>query len=390
MDNIKRKTTLGEFFGGIDHLSVITAVICSVYGFALVYSSVYSTLNPDTLLTSSIKVMLVTVLSSFVGLVLALILSMINYEAISKLWPFIAAGCVVLMIITFFFGTGPPDRPDARSWLDFKLFTIQTSEFLKIGFIISFSYHLDLVKDNINRIKSIIPLVIHGIIPIFLVVITGDAGSALIFLLMLIGMLFFAKINIGYFVAGICAMIVAFIGAWKLKIINGLQRSRIEALFYPEEYADGVMYQQINGKIAIGSGGLFGQGYLKGKMTQGQAVPVNESDMILTVAGEEFGYIGAMAVILLLTVLIIRVAVIGLKARDNVGYLMCMGVAVMLCAQVFVNIGMELSLLPCIGITLPLFSSGGSSSLSIYLALGIVLSVYRYSKAQNVSLFYKY
>ena len=389
MNNTKRKTSLGEFFGGLDHITIITAIICSVYGFMLVYSSVYATLNPDTLLMSSIKVMIVTVLSTIVGIIAAMILSMINYEVISKLWPFIAAGCVLLMIVTFFFGTGPEDRPDARSWLKFGRITIQTSEFLKIGFIISFSYHLDLVKDHINRIKNIIPLVIHGIIPIGLVVLTGDAGSALIFLLMFIGMLFFAKINIGYFVAGICAIIVAFISAWKLGIINGLQRSRIEALFYPEQYAD-VMYQQVNGKIAIGSGGLFGQGYLQGKMTQGGAVPVNESDMILTVAGEEFGYIGAMAVILLIAVLMIRIAKIGLKARDNVGYLMCMGISAMLFAQVVVNVGMELSLLPCIGITLPLFSSGGSSSLSIYLTLGIVLSVYRYSKAQKVSLFYKY
>lgn len=389
MKNTKQKTSLGEFFSGLDHITIIGAIICSVYGFLLVYSSVYATLNPDTLLMSSIKVMLVTVLSTIVGIILALVLSMINYEAISKLWPFIAAGCVVLMIITYFFGTGPADRPDARSWLDFKIFTIQTSEFLKIGFIISFSYHLDLVKDHINRIKNIVPLVIHGMIPIALVVLTGDAGSALIFLLMFIGMLFFAKINIGYFIAGICAIVVGFISAWKLGIINGLQRQRIEALFYPEEYAD-VLYQQINGKIAIGSGGMFGQGYLQGKMTQSGAVPVNESDMILTVAGEEFGYVGAMAVILLLAVLIIRIAKIGLKARDNVGYLMCTGISVMLFAQVIINIGMELSLLPCIGITLPLFSSGGSSSLSIYITLGIVLSVYRYSKAQNVSLFYKY
>lgn len=389
MNNTKSKTSIGEFFSGLDYITIITAIISSVYGFILVYSALYSKLDQDTLLKSSIKAMLVTVLSTAVGIIIALVLSLINYEAISKLWPFIAAGCIAMMIVTYFFGTGPPDRPDARSWLNFGLFTIQTSEFLKIGFIISFSYHLDLVKDHINRIKSIVPLVIHGLIPIGLVVLTGDAGSALIFLVMFIGMLFFAKINIGYFIAGICAIIVAFMSAWKLGIINGLQRSRIEALFYPEQYAD-VMYQQTNGKIAMGSGGLFGQGYLQGKMTQSGAVPVNESDMILTVAGEEFGYIGAMAVILLLAVLMIRIAKIGLKARDNVGYLMCFGVSVMLFAQVLVNVGMELSLLPCIGITLPLFSSGGSSSLSIYITLGIVLSVYRYSKAQKVSLFYKY
>ncbi len=138
----------------------------------------------------------------------------------------------------------------------------------------------------------------------------------------------------------------------------------------------------------MGSGGWLGQGFLNGTMTQSRQVPVNESDMILSVAGEEFGYIGTLAVIVILTVLVVRVISTGLKARDNVGYLMCSGIAVMLFAQIFINIGMELSILPCIGITLPLFSAGGSSSLCIYLALGIEMSVYRFSKAQNKSLLY--
>lgn len=385
MNKIKKRTTIGEFFSGLDFVTIITAVIASSYGLSLVYSATFSSLKEGKLFSSEFKAMFITVVG---GIVIAFILSLINYEVISKLWPIVAAGCVILMIITFFFGDAPSARQTAKSWLNFGFFTIQTSELLKVGFIISFSYHLDLVKDNINKLKTIVPLVIHGLIPIGLVVLTGDAGSALIFVIMFIGMLFFAKINIGYFVAGICAIIVSFAVAWRTGLINGIQRQRIEALFYPENYED-VMYQQVNGKIALGSGGLFGQGYLNGKMTQSGAVPENRNDMILTVAGEEFGYIGAMAVILLLAVLIIRVIFVGLRARDNVGYLMCFGVSVMLFAQVLVNVGMELSLLPCIGITLPLFSAGGSSSLSIYLALGIVLSVYRYSKDQTNTLFYK-
>ncbi len=384
METLKRKTTIGDFFGGLDFISIITAMIASAYGLTLVYSATYSSLKDGAFITSEVKAMFITVIG---GIIIALAISVINYEFISKLWPFIAAGCVGLMIITFFFGTAPSARQTARSWLDFGIFTIQTSELLKVGFIISFSYHLDLVKDKLNKLKTIIPLVIHGAVPIGLVMITGDAGSALIFLIMFIGMLFFAKVNIGYFVAGICAIVVGFIVAWKFNIISGIQRQRIVALFYPDNYKD-VMYQQTNGKIALGSGGLFGQGFLQGKMTQSGAVPENRNDMILTVAGEEFGFVGTMAVILLLALLILRVTKIGLSARDNVGYLMCTGVAVMLFAQVFVNIGMELSLLPCIGITLPLFSAGGSSSLSIYLAIGIVLSVYRYSKNQQKSLFY--
>lgn len=374
------------FFDGLDFVTAITAVLCSAYGLILVYSATHSSLSEGQVISSDVRSMLVSVMG---GLVFAIIVSNIDYEIISKLWPVIAGGCVLLMIITFIFGVAPESRPDAKSWLDLKIFYFQPSELLKVGFIISFSYHLDMVKDRINRIKTIIPIVIHGAIPVGLVLVTGDAGSALVFLIMFIGMLFFAKVNFGYFVAGICAILVGFAGAWKLGIISGIQRERITALFYPEQYPD-AMYQQNNAKIAMGGGGWTGQGFLNGTMTQSKefTVPENQNDMILSVAGEEFGYIGAMAVILLLVILVLRVLSTGLKARDNVGYLMCSGISTMLFAQIFINVGMALSLLPCIGITLPLFSAGGSSSLCIYLALGIELSVYRYSKSQSKSLFY--
>lgn len=373
------------FFGGLDFVTLITALIGSAYGLTLIYSATFSKLNEGQIITSDVRSTLISVAG---GIIFALVVCNIDYEIISKLWPIIAGGCILLMIITMFFGVAANEsRQDARSWLDLGIFTFQTSELLKVGFIISFSYHLDMVKDHINRLKTIIPLVIHGMIPVALVIATGDAGSALVFLIMFIGMLFFAKVHIGYFIAGICAIIVAFAGAWKLEIIDGIQRERITALFYPEQYAD-TLYQQTNGKIAMGSGGWLGQGFLNGTMTQSRQVPVNESDMILSVAGEEFGYIGTLAVIVILSVLVVRVISTGLKARDNVGYLMCCGIAVMLFAQIFINIGMEFSILPCIGITLPLFSAGGSSSLCIYLALGIEMSVYRYSKSQNKSLLY--
>lgn len=373
------------FFGGLDFVTLITALISSAYGLVLVYSATYSSLSDGSVISGGVRSMLVSV---FGGIILALILCNIDYEIISKLWPIIAAGCILLMIVTLIFGQAAnPDRPDARSWLDLGIFTFQTSELLKVGFIISFSYHLDMVKDKINRLKTIVPLVIHGMIPIALVIATGDAGSALVFLIMFIGMLFFAKVHIGYFIAGICALIVGFAAAWRLDIINGLQRERITALFYPELYED-TLYQQTNGKIAMGSGGWFGQGFLNGSMTQSGAVPVNDNDMILSVAGEEFGYVGTIIVILLLLILTLRVFFTGLKARDNVGYLMCSGIAVMLFAQIFINVGMELSILPTIGITLPLFSAGGSSSICIYLALGIEMSVYRFSKSQSRALFY--
>ena len=366
MHSRQKQSPLLELFSGLDYVTLLTAMVGSLYGLALVYSATHSALKDGKIISSDVRSMF---LSVALGVVICLLVSNVNYEAVAKLWPVIAAGCVGLMIY------------------DLKVLTFQSSELLKVGFIISFSYHLDMVRDKINKIRTIIPLVIHGLIPIGLVLMTGDAGSALIFLIMFIGMLFFARINIGYFLAGFCALIVGFVAAWKLKLISGLQRERIIALFYPEQY-ESTMYQQNNGKIAMGNGGFLGQGFLKGDMTQSGAVPENQNDMILSVAGEEFGFIGALAVILILTILILRVGQTGLRARDNGGYLMCSGIAVMLFAQTFVNIGMELSLLPCIGITLPLFSAGGSSSLCIYLALGIEMSVYRYSKSQTGAMFY--
>lgn len=383
-NSIQKEKSVSQFIKDTDFVTLFSAIIASLYGLALVYSATHASLSDGRIISSDVRSMFVSVL---MGLIIAVAVSNIDYEIISKLWPIIAAGCVGLMIFTFFFGVAPSARQDAKSWLDLKIFYFQPSELLKVGFIISFSYHLDLVKDNINRLKTIIPLVIHGAVPIGLVMLTGDAGSALIFMIMFIGMLFFARVNIGYFVAGICAIIVGFVIAWRLGIIGGIQRQRIVALFYPDQYKD-VMYQQTNGKIALGSGGLFGQGYLKGDMTQSGMVPENQNDMILSVAGEEFGFVGAAAVVLILGFLILRVMQTAMHARDNEGYLMCSGIAVMLFAQVLVNIGMELSLLPCIGITLPLFSAGGSSSLCIYLALGIAFSVYRFSQAPEETLFY--
>lgn len=384
-NSISKRHNVSTLLKGTDFLTLFSAMLASLYGLALVYSATHSSLKDGQVISSDVRSMLVSVVG---GLIIAIVVSNIDYEVISKLWPVIAAGCVGLMIFTFFFGVAPSARQDARSWLDLKIFYFQPSELLKVGFIISFSYHLDLVRDKINKIKTIIPLVIHGAIPVGLVLLTGDAGSALIFLVMFIGMLFFARVNIGYFIAGICAIIVGFAAAWKLKLISGIQRTRIIALLYPDQYKD-AMYQQTNGKIAMGSGGLLGQGYLHGDMTQSGMVPENQNDMILTVAGEELGFVGAMAVILILGFLVLRVIKCGLNSRDNVGYLMCSGIAVMLFAQVVVNVGMELSLLPCIGITLPLFSAGGSSSLCIYLALGIEFSVYRYSRMPRETLFYR-
>ena len=176
-----QKKNIWSLIKGTDFLTMFTALAASIYGLTLVYSASYSSLSDGKVISSDVRSMLVSVIGGFI---ISVILSNIDYDVISKLWPIVAAGCVGLMIFTFFFGVAPPSRPDSKCWIDLKIFYFQPSELMKVGFIISFSYHLDLVRDKINKIKTIIPLVIHGAIPVGLVILTGDAGSALIFLIM--------------------------------------------------------------------------------------------------------------------------------------------------------------------------------------------------------------
>lgn len=375
-----------KFIKETDKVTFFTALLASVYGLLLVYSATHSSLKNGAIISSDVRIMIISVT---LGVIFAILVSNIDYEIISKLWPVIAIGCIGLMIVTRIWGVAPPLRPDAKSWLKIGSFGFQSSELLKVGFIISFAYHIDLVKTKINEFKHILLLLVHAAIPVGLVVITGDMGSALIFIIMFVGMMFMANVRLLYFISGLALAVIGAVVTWNFEIkpFNNIQRERILGLFFPEEYP-AVMYQQENAKIAMGSGGLLGKGYLQGDYTQGGMVPENQNDMILSVAGEEFGFIGAMVVILLLIILIVRIFFNGFKARDNVGFMMCCGVAIMLFAQLFVNVGMELSLLPCIGITLPLFSAGGSSSLSVYIAIGLVLSIHRFSQVPSDMMFF--
>ncbi|MBQ8027719.1 MAG: FtsW/RodA/SpoVE family cell cycle protein, partial [Clostridia bacterium] len=208
-----------------------------------------------------------------------------------------------------------------------------------------------------------------------LVVITGDMGSALVFLMIFAVMMFMAGIKLRYFAIAILTVVAAFPIVW-VKVFNDIQRDRFLALFYPESYSD-IIYQQLQGKNAIGSGRFTGQGLFQGPYTQNGVVPEAENDMILSVFGEELGFLGCLAVIVLFLLMVFRVIKTAQMSNDNPGKMMCIGVAAMIASQVIVNVGMCLMLLPCIGITLPFMSAGGSSNLCIYIAMGVVFSVYR-------------
>ncbi len=323
----------------------------------------------------------VMIIAAIAGIILTLVISAIDYELIMKLWPIIGIFCVVLMGITLIFGVAPEARPDAKSWLQFGSIYFQSSELVKIGYVITYSMHLELCRDTINKPLSIALLGIHALVPIGLVVLTGDMGSALVFVFITIAMLYFAGLHFGFFACGGILAVAASPLIWMF-IFDDYQRNRFLALFRPEDFVD-ESYQQRVGLNALGSGGFFGQGYLKGTYTQAGLVPEAENDFIFTAIGEETGFIGCVVALGLLFFIVFKMIQTGKNARDFSTQLACYGIAAMIASQVVINVGMCLMLLPVIGITLPFFSAGGTSTLCLYIGVGLVFSIYRYNRSRE-------
>ena len=365
---------LKKAFKETDKLFLLLCLFLSAVGTVMVSSATHRTAD-GALLSRDAKVM---VLALVLGVAACLVISFIDYDLILKLWPVIAAGSLFLMLLLIPFGEAPSGREDARSWLRItSSLYLQPSEILKIGFIITFSKHLSLFKNDLSSVKNVFFLCVHAMIPIALVVYTGDMGSALIFMLMFVGMMFIAGVHWAYFPLGIAAVAAALPLVW-YKVFDNIQRNRILALIDPQSYPNEI-YQQQQAGNAIREGGFFGAGLFKGAYTQSGSVPESANDMIFSVICEETGLIGAFVVLLLFALLAIRIIYVGKRANNYAASMICYGVMFMIIAQVAVNIGMCLKLLPVIGITLPFISAGGSSVVSLYLAVGLVLSVYRSS-----------
>jgi rod shape determining protein RodA len=352
-------------------------VFASGFGILMVHSATLSSLSANQTISRETLIMAIAI---SLGLFLCIIISLIDYEIILKMWPVFSAICILLMLSLFVIGVAPSDRQDARSWLSIGGVYFQPSELLKIGFVLTFSFHLDVVRNKINDFKNILLLCVHGAIPIILVIATGDLGSALVFVAIFTGMLFVAGLHLRYF-AGALAFCMAGLPLLWIKFFSDFQKYRFLAVYYPQALpkADykALIYQQQQSVNAIGAGQIWGKGLFKGTFTQNGFIPVDDSDMIFAVIGEELGFAGAIGLIVLLGIIILKIIKVGTKSKDYVGCSISYGIAILIGSQAIINIGMCLKLLPCIGITLPFISSGGSSNLCIYIGIGIIMSIYR-------------
>lgn len=319
------------------------------------------------------------------GLLAAIIISGMDYRRIAKWWPILAVVGIVPVMLTFFVGYAPAGTDD-KAWLMLPGgISFQPAELLKLAFMFTFAVHLSSVKDRVNFLKVLIPLCLHGAAPVLLIHFQGDDGTALIFAFMMVAMLAAAGLKPRYFIIAGSAIIVMLPIIYFL-IMNDAQQARIISMLDLEDDLLGADWQQWRARIAMAGGGFFGQGVFKGQLVQKGNIPEGYNDFIFSSIGEEFGFVGCLAVVALLGGICLRSIFIARQATDDLGSFICIGYFAMIAAQSIINIGMCVSLLPVIGITLPFFSAGGSSLACMLMGVGPVLSVYMNRNSRTIYL----
>ena len=345
---------------------IILCLILSAYGCLLVYSAAHG--YGDGWGGSKIQIA-----ASLGGLLLAIFLSRIEYETICTLWPLWSGIALLLMLLTYTSLGLNATGTDDTAWLAIGPITFQPAELLKISFIISFSMHLCKVQDRIREFRTVFFLCLHGGFHIFLVFLQGDDGTALVFIAIFLSMLLISGVNLLYYIFGFAGVCVVVPILWTF-FMDEDKKARFLCIFpaFVEKYLKTEGWQQFEALKSIGTGQLTGVGYLNGT---NPTLFARNNDLIFIVAAEEFGFLGGMLLLLLLALIMLELYRCARRARDPLGSYLCVGMMAYIGFQSLINLGMNLRLLPVIGITLPFFSDGGSSVATLYLGIALVLSV---------------
>lgn len=267
-----------------------------------------------------------------------------------------------------------PEIRGTRSWYKLGPVSFDPIEFTKIILMILLAKYFSMRHIEINQIKHIILSGAYVILPVFLIFLQPDLGSALIILSLWIIVLIISGIKMRHFLMLIFLASLIFVLGWS-SLLKDYQKERILSFVYPQEDPLGASWSQNQAKIAIGSGGIWGQGIGNGSQTQYGFLPETQTDFIFASIAEETGLIGISFLFLLFSVILLRTYKIILKAKTNFARLFIAGFGAVLITQVFINIGMNIGIAPIIGISLPLVSYGGSSLILTFIGLGIIQSI---------------
>lgn len=359
-----------EFFKRADMVLFTLCIICSIFGIAVIASATRS--------MNSSQYVVVQTACMFIGIALFVLFTIVDLDIIADKWM-ILIGFEAFLMFLLLTPLGYADDTGNRAWLRLGVVGVQPSEVVKVSFIVVMAKHITYLKSykNLNSVLSIGQLAAHCFITVGVIVaISGDMGSALVYVFLFIVMLFAAGVKLYWFIIGM-AGVAAVVPVFWTKILNQNYRNRIMVPYNNEidPTGTGIGWQARQSKIALANGEFWGMGYGEGMKSQSQYLPAKQTDFIFSVIGEELGMIACIVVVALLLAIIGRCLYIGIKSKNTMSMLVCFGVAGSMIFQTFENICMCIGVAPVIGITLPFFSYGGSSMFSMFAAMGLVSGV---------------
>ena len=321
--------------------------------------------------------------AAVIGICAALVISAIDYKFISQIWWLYAPVSLILVLLLFTSLGRGVEGADDIGWLNLGFIQFQPSELMKIAFIMTFATHLSKVGAHLNEPLNVLLLCIHGAVPAALIMKQGDDGSALVFISIFAVMMFAAGISWKYIAAALAAVPAVVYAAWNY-LMQPYQIKRIQILWDTEMQQEemlGIYMQQYLGKKALGSGRITGLGIFgSDKYTY---VPEIDTDFIFSYIGMTLGFVGCIVTVLVLAVICVKILSVASSSKDSLGRLICAGVFAVFFSHSLINIGMDLGVMPVIGIPLPLVSAGGTSVIALYASVGLVMSVYSHRKKEE-------
>ena len=365
----------------IDGGLLFAVTLCAALSTLLIYSITYN----QVLEKVGASYWKTQAFSMVAGVVAAVVISFIDYRKLVKLWVIFVPVALGLTALTFTSLGYRREGADDQAWLNLGFIQFQPSEVLKLAFILTFGYHLSRDEEEMNKPLHMLLIVIHGMIPIGIVGLQGDYGTAIVFAGIFAFMICSAKISWKYLVAAPFVVAAGVAGMWFFAL-SEFHKKRILILFHPGTDPEYIEYQQDLGLAALKSGGVFGKG-LFGKPDDYITVPEIHNDFIFTYAGQVFGFIGTVGLVIILAYICLKIFGDSRICRDHLGKFICMGAFGLILTHCIMNIGMVLKVAPVIGVPLPFLSAGGTAMISMYAIIGLVLSTYSH-RAVNYNVFY--
>ena len=360
-DRLNNEITLFQKIKNLDYILLISVILLSIISVFVMYSTDGGEILFHT------KNHFVKLAVFFPLMIFVAFFNIKFWHNFSYIIYFIV---ILLLIYVSFFGI---KSSGSQRWMDLYLFVLQPSELMKIAIIMCLAKYFHRIKiENVNSFTTITIVLSIIIIPIIFVISQPDLGTSILIALSGLIILWLGGMKIKYFIYSFITFLISL--PFIISFLKPYQKLRILTFLDPDRDPLGAGYQIIQSKIAIGSGGLNGKGFLKGTQSYLDFLPEKHTDFIFTLFSEEFGFIGSVGLLILYSIIIFRIIRIGAISRSNFARLFCFGYAFAIFIYIVVNLSMVLGLLPIVGSPLPIMSYGGSSMLATMIGFGIVLS----------------